>query len=113
MLKNIINNEIILQLVEKDIPVELRKNGFVIEGFYKSGQVRLEPKEDGTFIAHSRYDQKDDIESFDDLVHLNHEWWGYSKDRSEGWKKPEEKWAVEMVRLGLVKRREEKVVHYE
>lgn len=113
MIKNMISNEIILELVEKEFPVAIRKDGFIIEGFYKSGTVRLEPKEDGTFTAHSRYDQEDTIESFDDLVYLNHEWWSYSKGRSEGWLKPDEKWAKEMVRLGLVKRKEETVVHYE
>lgn len=113
MLNLIISNPILLELIEKGFEATLRQDGVVLEGFYKSGTVRLEPKEDGTFVAHSRYNQTDDIESFDDLVYLNHDWWGQSKSRSEHWKNPEERWGKEMIRLGLVKRREETVVHYE
>lgn len=109
MMDKAISNPLILELIDKGFGLSLQKDGFVLEGFYKSGTVRLEPKEDGTFTAHSRYNQQDEISSIDDLVYLNRQWWRYSKDRFEGWKKPEEKWAKEMVRLGILKTRIERL----
>jgi hypothetical protein len=113
MIKQLVNNEILLELIEKGFSVILKKDGVVLEDFYKSGTVRLEPQEDGTFRAHSRYEQVDGIESLDDLVYLNYEWWQKSKNRSDSWLKPDELWAKEMVRLGIIKRKEEMVVSYE
>lgn len=111
-MKNIILNETLLTFLEKGFEATLSKDCIKIEGFYKSGIVTLEPQEDGTFIAHSRYNQTNKIESFDDLVRLNYEWWQYSKNRAEFWEKPDLKWGNEMALLGLVKISEETVINY-
>lgn len=101
-MKNVIKNKILLTLIEKGFEITLSKSGIILDGFYKSGTVKLEPKEDGTFIAHTRYNQTDDIGDFDDLVKLNYEWWQKSKDRSEHWLEPEADWKNEMIRLQLL-----------
>lgn len=98
-----LNNEIVEHLLYCGVEPKITKDGLVIDGFYKSGEIVLvSDKKD--FIAKARYGEETKITNFDDLVHLNYNWWQRSKDRFDGWKNPEEPWASEMVRLGLVKK---------
>jgi maltose-binding protein MalE len=46
---------------------------YVVNGFYKSGTVKLKITE-GEIIAESRYDQIDVIEDLEDFVKLNYRW---------------------------------------
>ena len=83
---------IIKILLFKGIPIGLRlvkieeKSVVVVtvDGFYKSGQIWLEPKDfDGKqgFIAHCRYSEKEEIRVVEDLVALNYSWWMRSWSR--------------------------------
>ena len=76
---------------------------YKIYGFYKSGDAILVPKAGGRLLAKTRYDNEDDIDSFRELVALNHQWWVRSKDRHDGWAAPAEPWATWMVEFGMVK----------
>jgi hypothetical protein len=102
---------IIRACVERGIDVTITKDGYKIDGFYKSGEVTLTTNGDG-YYARDRYDKITDIRDFDDLVYLNAHWWDKSKDRLDGWKNPAEPWATEMVRLGLITKHVDTVVSY-
>lgn len=113
MITKLLVHPVVLTLIEKDVELTVCKEGISIDGFYKSGTIRLVVNERDELIAHSRYQQEDTIETFEDLVHLNYEWWQQSKNRSSHWKKPETEWGDFMAEIGLVKKRVENVVHYE
>lgn len=101
LLSNIVSN-----IIDVGIEPIITKDGLVIMGFYKSGQVILSPCGDGNkFNASARYGENTLIESFDDLVELNYDWWQRSKSRSGCWTQPEYPWAEQMVRLGLVEKK--------
>ena len=107
-----LTNPIIKALVDRDISVEITKEGFKIRGFYKSGEILLRPAEGDTFIAVARYNEEDEIGEFDDLVRLNYYWWDRSKDRYEGWTNPEEDWIPDLERLGYIKKEIKTVTKY-
>lgn len=99
-----LKNPIICAIVERGIPLKITIDGFVIEGFYKSNEIKLKPMIDlFGFTAISRYNEKIYIKHFDDLVYLNYEWWKRSKNRFDGWKNPDPLWINDMVRLDLIK----------
>ena len=64
---------------------------YIVDGFYKSGTIKLIENED-ELTAVARYDEQSEIDSLYDLVSLNHEWWIRSKDRFDGWKEPDLSW---------------------
>lgn len=113
MIKTLLTHPIVLELVEKGFELKVRKSGIFIEGFYKSGTVEMIINEEDQLIAKSRYNQEDVIETFNDLVYLNYEWWQKSKGRSDHWTSPANEWGEFMVELGLAKKRTETIVHYE
>lgn len=99
--------QIILSLLEAGIQVDLCLHegtvAYKVYGFYKSGTATLVPYTDGRpgmplFEAHTRYDQKDDISDFNDLVLLNREW----LVRREGYT-PDPKWAPFLAAKGYIK----------
>jgi len=109
----------ILDLVEREIPVSIVKKeikgesfiGFEIDGFYKSDTVFLIPKDDKTFTAVSRYDERDEIAFLEDLVALNFKWWERSKYRGfDGWRNPTEQWLPLLEQAGYVETHTQKVV---
>lgn len=106
-----LENPIIKALVERNITVIITKDGFKVNGFYKSNEITLIPDGRG-FIAISRYDEKTDIEDFDDLVYLNFSWWNRSKDRYEGWAIPDIEWVADMERLGYIKKETKVITEY-
>lgn len=108
-----LENPIIKALVDRDILIIITKDGFKIEGFYKSNEITLIPSGSRSFIAISRYNEKTDIEDFDDLVHLNFTWWDRSKDRFEGWVTPDSKWVADMERLGYIKKEIKTITEYQ
>ena len=63
-------------------------------------------------VAHARYNEKTDIESLDDLVHLNYTWWQNYKDRYEGWQNPEQDWIPLMEKLNLIQKEVKIVTTY-
>jgi len=96
-------NDLLEELLEADFTYTVSKAGVYLDGFYKSSGVTLvfdDVKQE--WVATARYNEKTVVESLDDLVHLNYQWWQYSKDRYDGWVAPEEKWLPLMVKLGLV-----------
>lgn len=79
--------------IKADISHDLlkMKNYIKVFNFYKSDTVEIY-EEDGDFIAYSRYDTKTPINSIEDLVKLNYQWWQSSKDKLEDWETPSPEW---------------------
>lgn len=113
MIETLLTHPIVLELIEKGFELRVRKSGVLVDGFYKSGSIELVLNNENELIAKSRYEQEDVIESFEDLVSLNYEWWQKSKNRNDHWLNPTKQWGELMVELGLVKMRVERVVHYD
>ena len=84
------------------ILIKDRKLIYNISGFYKSDIVEFYENELGVLIAHSRYNQVDTIENFNDLLSLNIQWWQFSKDRNTNWGSPSYGWDKLLVDAGLV-----------
>jgi len=110
--------DIINELVSNGISVRLeykiqtRESSFIVDGFYKSGEVNL-VKQDGKVIAHARYDEKTEIDSLRDIVELNYNWWLKSKERFEGWKNPDPKWIPLLEKFNFITRKTETVTTWE
>jgi len=100
-------NKIIEEVIKKGIDLKVKYNNitekmeYTIDGFYKSGDIILY-EEGEQLIALARYDEKTDINSFSDLVHLNYYWWNSSKLRLDAWKTPEYRWLPFLIEEGLV-----------
>ena len=96
-------HDVIKALIEKGEEVLVSKKGVRVMGFYKSDSVLLTMSSENpnVLLATARYDEVTEINSFDDLVHLNFVWWERSKAR--GWGDPTGFWLEEFKRLGLVK----------
>ena len=75
---------------------------YQIDGFYKSGTVTLVPLGEGRYQVRARYDEISEIDSFEDLVGINAQWWERSRTRSDGWEAPHPKWVGDLVRCGYV-----------
>lgn len=106
-------NEIIEETLKKGIPVKMEYNQekkrveYSIDGFYKSGNIKLIENNYGVLISHSRYDTANEIKSFNDIVRLNYEWWELSKNRFIDWSEPDSMWLPHLLELGLV---DEKII---
>lgn len=95
-------NQIIDQLVRTGISVVVSFNKeedrieYIVDGFYKSGTIKLIDEGDGNdenfLTAIARYDERTTISSVRDLVKLNYDWWQSSRDRFDGWKDPNIMW---------------------
>ncbi len=95
---------VIEDAVQKGIRVVLTLDGYEIDGFYRGGPIRVESGADGNIYAIDRKDKKTRLESFDDLVRLNYDWWKASRDKKADWVNPGKEWVEEFGRLNLVKR---------
>lgn len=63
-----------------------------VSGFSKSGEALIYNSEDGGHvICATRYDRKDDLLTFTDLIHVAHDWYQNYKDRSP-FEHPEPYW---------------------
>ena len=102
-------NPIVREIVEKGIRVvieydkETKKDEYVLHGFYKSGTIRLFEDKDGHLMARARYDEITPINTFNDLVYLNYEWWTTYRNRSECWEEPDKEWLPFLIEAKLVK----------
>jgi hypothetical protein len=100
-------NKIIEEIIKKRFEVKINYDiinerlEYTLEGFYKSGDIKLY-EEDGQLIALARYNEKTEINSFSDVVHLNYYWWNYSKDRDDFWNSPGYNWLPFLLEEGLV-----------
>lgn len=77
--------------------------GFEISGFSKSGNITLY-EEDDKIICLARYGERDEIEEYDDLVHVAYSWYSRYKDR-EPFSSPPSQWVEDFLRLGLIKKK--------
>lgn len=100
-------NPIIQEIIEKGIQVKIeyntveKRNEYVLTGFYKSGMVTLY-EDDGHLMAQTRYGEITPINTFNDLVYLNYEWWIMYR-KYMGWEEPEKEWLPHIIEANLVK----------
>ena len=96
--------QLIEDLVLRNIPVVIRMEdgviGYHLEGFYKSGGVRLRRDPEGYVVA-DRY-KNELIHDLCDLVAIHMRWWESSKDRWEGWQQPDELWIPLLLEFGYI-----------
>ena len=96
--------DFIIDIVNEGVHVRILPNGFMVDGFYKSGSVDITPNEDDTgWIATARYNEKSMILNTSDIVSLNYDWWQRGKDSFNGWKNPAEGWGPLFVKYGYDK----------
>lgn len=96
-------NLLLKELVVRGLEVNVSAEGFKVSGFYKSGSVTLVPVNPENPISPltciQRYDEKDEVKNFDDLVLINFKWWKRSSSR--GWGGPDAFWQSQFERMGL------------
>lgn len=92
-------HKLILEMVDKGLTLGFSKEGFSLEGFYKSGKVVFTVKDENTLICTDRYGKTENITCFDEVVYVNHKWWEISKSR--GWTYTDTFWEKEFSRLNL------------
>ena len=95
-------------LIEAGVPVTFTKDGVVLEGFYKSGNVTLveRPHDLPTLIAIDRYKEETVIQDVQDIIDLNFDWWERSRTRGvDGWERPAGGWLSLFEAQGLVEKR--------
>lgn len=101
---------VIAELIAAGVEVLVRKNSFVLAGFYKSGEVQLMSGPDGKLIAIDRYSATVQINELRDIVELNFDWWDRSRNRGvDGWKNPCDMWLPLLKRFNFVTQRQETV----
>jgi hypothetical protein len=102
-------NPIIREIIEKGIRViieynkETKKDEYVLHGFYKSGTATLFEDLDGRLMARARYNEITPINTFNDIVYLNYEWWTNSRHRNECWEEPDKEWLPFLIEAKLIK----------
>ena len=105
-MKNILNS-IIEECAERNIPVNISKHSsgkicYEIHGFSKSGTATLYINKN-KIICETRYDNKEEIDSFYDLSLVALEWYMNYKDRNP-FEHPAEYWAEYWVEKELMKK---------
>jgi hypothetical protein len=95
------------ECLDEEIPVGLKKeNGrisFEIDGFYKSGTIKVYQDSEDSWTAHDRYGRVYTVDSFQELVGINFSWWQSSKERSSAWEQPDPRWIKALERFGYIK----------
>lgn len=92
----------IQELLEAGVDVSLTKDGFVVDGFYKSGTIEVKQNIGNGWEAFARYGSVDPIRDTIDVVGINYHWWQQSKDRFDGWSQPDSRWLPLLVKYGYV-----------
>jgi hypothetical protein len=98
-------NDIIVECVKRDIPVELdwhkelNKLVYVISGFSKSGTA-IAYESDGHLIVSTRYNQVDHIYNFEGLAQLAASWW--RKSCKITWDTPPAEWKEILLEFKLI-----------
>lgn len=105
-------NEIIEDIIQKylerggQIEIVMHKGEPAISlvGFYKSNRLLLLPKNDGEDYVQSiaRYDERETVRVWYDIVLINYHWWVESKDRFDGWADPDHVFLEDFKRHNLI-----------
>lgn len=90
---------VVAQLAKKGVrtTVEVRDGILAAsfqDGFYKSdGCTYLQP-DDGRLYLHARYNEKTEVNSYQDIIQCSYDWYQRSKERFHGWSTPPSNWAA-------------------
>lgn len=95
---------IIKQIAEQGVQFKMETDGFLyVEGFYRNGSMKIDFEGD-KIIAIDKRGRKTEINSFDDLVLLNYDWWRASNSRGN-YVMPERPWIDKFIEKKKVKRK--------
>lgn len=62
----------------------IQKDGSIeMDGFYKNGALKIQITAQGTLVAIDRRGREVALDSFDDLVALNYQWWAASNTKTQ------------------------------
>lgn len=102
--------KLIEELLEKNIPVRLSKNGYYVAGFYglnsdnenKGLAFCQDTNEANTLVFFDNKGHKHVVKNFEDLVKFNNVVWGNFFKLSEDFKKPDNLWFMYMLQYGVL-----------
>lgn len=102
--------KIIEELLQKDVPVVLAKNGYYVGGFYGLNQeigkagfaFAQETSEFDTLVFVDNKNHKHLVKSFEDLVKFNNHVWSIYFKLSEDYRKPDTLWFGYMLQYGVL-----------
>lgn len=75
-----------------------------MDGFYKNGPLRLEVRDNNQVVAIDKRNRETKINSFDDLVELNFQWWKQSTTKTS-YVIPQRPWIDSFMEKKLVRRK--------
>lgn len=75
-----------------------------MDGFYKNGPLRLEVRDNNQIVAIDKRNRETKINSFDDLVELNFQWWKQSTTKTS-YVIPQRPWIDSFMEKKLVRRK--------
>lgn len=98
------------ELLEKDIPVHLSKNGYYVGGFYglnsetnhKGFAFAQDTNEANTLVFFDNKGHKHIVRTFEDLVKFHNHVWGIYFKLSNDFKKPDNLWFGYMLQYGVL-----------
>jgi hypothetical protein len=102
--------KLIEELLDKNIPVHLSKNGYYVGGFYglnsenehKGFAFAQDTNEANTLVFLDNKGHKHIIRSFEDLVKFHNHVWGIYFKISDSFKKPDNLWFGYMLQYGVL-----------
>jgi hypothetical protein len=101
---------IIEELLEKDFPVRLAKDGYYVGGFYglnaetgnKGFAFGQDTSEANTLVFYDSKNHKHVIKSFEDLVKFHNHVWGLFYKTAKEYQKPDTSWFSYMLEYGVL-----------
>ena len=73
-----------------------------VYGFYKSNSVRVNLASNTVTARYNEVTEFDPAKLKEALVELNYDWWLFSKDRYDGWARPDGAWWPLLAEAGYV-----------
>lgn len=108
-IQKVIAHPAIVEALEKGHVLEVSERGVAMPGFSKSGTAlfTIHDSDPSVMVASTRYDQKDVVETYDDIVRLA--WLWYDRYRNTGYPLPEA-FKDDFLRLGWIRIKTEEVI---
>lgn len=101
---------LIEELLEKNFPVTLAKDGYMVGGFYGLGQDKgnkgfafaQDTSEANCLVFYDNKNHKHLVRSFNDLVKFNNHVWGLFFKQSDDYKRPDAMWFPHLLEQGVL-----------
>lgn len=94
---------LIEEVIEKNIEVELTREGYKISGFYGMPSILLQDsQEEGILIATDHKGKKHAVKDFFDLISLNNLVWRGFYKQDDKYRRPDTRWFVHLYESGQI-----------